>query len=315
MRTIHSLDDIALEQDVILTVGTFDGVHLGHQHLLRQLIDQARDGHRLGAALSFSPHPRAILQPDRELTYLSTPDERSSLMRSLGLDLLVLLPFNKTLAATPAETFVRALHERLRMRELWVGDDFAMGRGREGDIAALQAIAPRIGFALRTIKPLHVDGEPVSSTRIRNLLSEGHVDQAARLLGRHYAISAQVVPGAQRGRTLGFRTANLAVPPRRAMPLDSVYAVWVTVDGRRCAGVANVGIRPTFDAGERLLEVHLLDFDGDLYGRAAHVAFVRRLRPERRFHDGAALAEQIRHDIHATRSLLGQQGVTDSQPG
>lgn len=311
MRIIHNLHDAEPDLDVILTIGTFDGVHLGHQHLLRRLIARARESGRLSAALTFFPHPRAVLQPDRELTYLSTPEERAALMAALGLDLLLLLPFERQLADTPAEAFARLLYDQVRMRELWVGEDFAMGRRREGDTAALRTIAAQIGFTLRTVPPLVVGDAPVSSTRIRRLLSEGQVAQVTELLGRSYTVSGHVLGGARRGRALGFRTANLCIPPQRAMPRDGVYAVWVMVDGQRHAGVANVGIRPTFDAGERLLEVHLLDFEGDLYGKPIQVAFVQRLRAEKRFADGVALAAQIRRDIGAARSALGLRVARD----
>ena len=309
MRILYRLQDVHPDHDVILTIGTFDGVHLGHQHLLRRLIARARESGRLSAALTFFPHPRAVLQPDNDLTYLSTPDERAALMADLGLDLLLLLPFERQLAAMPAEAFARQLYEQLHMRELWVGEDFAMGRHREGNTTALRTIATQIGFTLRTVQPLVIGNEPVSSTRIRRLLSEGQVAKAAELLGRNYTVSGHVMGGAHRGRSLGFRTANLCIPPERAIPSDGVYAVWVTVDERQHAGVANVGIRPTFDAGERLLEVHLLDFDGDLYNRPIVVAFVQRLRAEKRFADGAALAEQIRQAIRAARQVLGRKAI------
>ncbi|MBM3190088.1 MAG: bifunctional riboflavin kinase/FAD synthetase [Chloroflexi bacterium] len=306
MRLLHGLDGFAPDREVVLTIGTFDGVHLGHQHLLRELVSHAQQTERLSAALTFYPHPRAVLQPGARLTYLSTPEERAAIIESLGVGLLVLLPFSPQLAEMPAEDFVKLLYERLCMRELWVGEGFAMGRNREGNTAQLRAIAPQVGFTLRTVEPYLVGGEPVSSTRIRQLLAQGRVDQVAQLLGRDYAVSSYVIRGAQRGRTLGFRTANLSVSEERALPLDGVYAVRVTVDGQPYAGVANVGIRPTFDSGGRLLEVHLLDYEGDLYDCPIQVAFVQRLRAERRFDDGQALALQISRDIRAARIALGQ---------
>ena len=304
MRLIESLEQVRLAQELVLTIGTFDGVHLGHQHLLMELVAQAARSGRLSAVLTFHPHPRALLLPGLRPACLSTPEERAELIERLGIDLLVMLPFTPELASTPAIDFVRALHDRLRMRELWVGSDFAMGRGRKGDKDELERVAPVIGFTLRVVEPLCDSDIPISSTRIRQFLAQGEVREAARLLGRYYAVSAEVVPGARRGRSLGFRTANLRLSQYCASPTDGVYAVWVQANGQRHGGVANMGIRPSFDAGERLLEVHLLDFEGDLYGQAIQVAFVEHLRPERRFTDRAALIAQIHDDVERACSVL-----------
>ena len=304
MRIVHSIDIDEPETDVILTIGTFDGVHRGHQHLLEQLVSHARRTRQLSAVLTFYPHPRTLLHPEFRPTCLSTPEERAAIMESLSLDLLVLLPFTRALADTPSDIFVRTLYDRLRMRELWVGSDFAMGRNREGTIATLQSLARQLGYVLHTVDPLYDGEQPISSTRIRALLSEARVAEAARLLGRNYAVSGAVVTGEQRGRSMGIRTANLRTPAERAMPSDGVYAVWATVDGRRLPGVANVGVRPSFGPGDRLLEVHLLDYAGNLYGKTLVIEFVRHLRSERRFEDPTALVEQIHRDIVDARTLL-----------
>lgn len=313
MRVIHSLEAAGPDQDVILAIGAFDGVHRGHQHLLRALISRAADTGWFSTALTFHPHPRALLQPARSTTYLSTPDERAEIMRALGLDLLVLLPFSAKLASTPARRFVRTLYNWLRMRELWVGAGFALGRGREGDTRVLAALGEEMGFALRVVSPLLENGKPVSSTRIRQLLAEGDMTETSHLLGRHYAIVGNVIRGAQRGRKLGFRTANLRIAPDRAAPPDGVYAVWGLVQGKRWPGVANVGIRPSFDAGERLIEVHLLDYASDLYGTTLRVEFVRFLRPEMRFEGPEALIAQIHQDIGIARQTLANDTMAPVQ--
>jgi len=322
MRTIYSLDATALEADLILTIGSFDGVHRGHQYLLQQLVQRARDTKRLSAALTFHPHPRVVLQPEVRPVYLSTPEERAAILESLGLDMLVVLAFTRQLADTPAEAFIANLHTKLRMRELWVGPDFALGRGRSGNMAALQALAQRLGYELRIISPLLEGNEPISSTRIRLLLSGGKVDETARLLGRPYTLSGQVSQGARRGRTLGFRTANLHLDPTRAMPANGVYAVWALLRGDGASGlprhypaVANVGVRPSFDAGERLLEVHLLDYEGDLYGKDLAIQFIQWLRAERRFEDAANLVQQIQQDIATARTVLGLWTSADERGG
>ena len=303
MRIVHSLD-LELDLDVVLTIGTFDGIHRGHQHLLEQLVSRARQTRRLSAVLTFYPHPRTVLHPEVCSTYLSTPEERALTMELLGLDLLVMLPFTHELAETRAEEFIRRLYERLRMRELWVGVDFAMGRRRKGNTSRLQSLGRQLGYVLRVIDPLCDKGKPISSSRIRVLLSEGHVGEAARLLGRYYAISGQVIKGEGRGQSLGFRTANLRIPPERVMPSNGVYAVWVAIEGQRFRAVANLGVRPSFGAGKRLLEVHLLDYEGDLYDKTVDVEFVQYLRPEEYFADVNELVEQIHRDNMAARVSL-----------
>jgi riboflavin kinase/FMN adenylyltransferase len=190
------------------------------------------------------------------------------------------------------------------MRELWIGSGFALGRGRSGDIETLRQLGDRYGFGLRVIEPLYEDGEPISSTRVRQLLSAGQLREANHLLGYCYRISAEVISGAGRGRHLGFRTANLRPDPDRSMPMNGVYAVWALLGEERWPGVANVGIRPSFDAGAVLIEVHLLGFEGDIYGHPLRVEFVERLRPEMRFERTEDLIAQVGRDIERARALL-----------
>lgn len=312
MSIYESLDLPRPERDVVLSIGSFDGVHLGHQHLLRSLVAQARATGRLSAALTFYPHPRAVLRPDQAPQYLTTQEERNELLLNLGLDLVVVLRFDRAMAATSGEDFVRLLYERLRMRELWVGSDFAMGRGRAFGVPELRALGERLGIALRVVPPYEHGGEPVSSTRIRNVLAAGEVAEARELLGRPVSFRGQVVEGARRGHRLGFPTANLPLDPHRAIPLDGVYVVWAVVDGCRYAAVANLGASPSFDSDTRLLEVHLLDYDGDLYGRMMTVEFVQRLRPVVRFEDLDGLVRQIDSDVRVAREVLS--GARAFQP-
>lgn len=305
MHILHSLKASPPAQETVLTIGTFDGIHRGHQHLVHQLVRRARETGRLCVALTFHPHPRAVLQPESPPRYLSSPEERAELLSAMGVDLLVQLPFTRELAATSTGDLIDNLMASLRMTELWVGAGFSMGRHREGTTDRLRQLSVEKGFALRIIEPLLDEGEPISSTRIRNLLLEGRVREAERLLGRPYTLGGTVAAGAHRGRSLGFRTANLPVDPTRAVPRDGVYVVRaVTADGRR-GGVANIGVRPSFDAGERLLEVHVFDYDGDLYGRWMAVEFVEWLRPELRFNSPSELTAQIARDVAEARALLG----------
>ncbi len=311
MEITHSLRPDRAVGETVLTIGTFDGVHRGHQHLLRQVVARARATGRLSAAISFHPHPRAVLRPEIAPTYLSLPEERAAWVAALGLDLFIILPFTRELADLTAQAFVRQLCAGLHMRELWVGPDFAMARDREGDVPRLRQLAGECGYDLHVVEPLHDAAGPISSTRIRALLAGGQVAEAADLLGRPYSVSGEVIHGFARGRQLGFRTANIAPPAERLLPADGVYAVWVTVQGRILAGVANVGIRPSFDAGRRLIETHLLDYDGDLYGQPMAVAFAHYLRPELRFEDVGQLIAQVQADIVTARRLLLRAGGSE----
>ncbi len=311
MQVISDLGQANIEADTALTVGSFDGLHRGHQRLFRELIARAKAEGMLSAAVTFYPHPRVVLQPDVQPIYLTTDAERARILETLGLDLLVLIAFTRELAATPAGDFVRQLVRELRMRELWVGPGFALGRGREGKIPALLRWGETLGYTLKSVPPVYDNGEPISSTRIRSLLADGQVDRAAEMLGRYYALSGMVLHGAQRGRRLGFRTANLRVPIERASPADGVYAVWAIVDDERYPGVANIGIRPSFDAGERLLETHLIGFEDDLYDRYLRIEFVRFLRGEQRFESAAALTAQVQEDIRLATRILAEHVPTE----
>ena len=314
MRVTNSLDNDQLESDLILTIGTFDGVHRGHEHLLIQLVRCARRTSRIGAVLTFDPHPRTVLHPGARSAYLTTPTERATILESLGIDLLVALPFTPKLASTPAGDFVAELTRKLYMRELWVGADFAMGYRRGGDVARLQGLSRQLGYTLRVVEPMYDGEQVISSSRIRNLLQVGQVSEAARLLGRLYSVPGRVIKGQQRGRCLGFRTANLSIDPQRVMPADGVYAVWARVHEERYQGVANVGVRPSFGGGERTLEIHLMEYECDLYGKSLSVEFVQRLRPELRFDDINELVAQIRQDVKNARILLGVIRVAGGAP-
>lgn len=312
MKIANSISQIELQSDSVLTIGTFDGVHRGHQRLIGGMIESARRQNRTSIVLSFHPHPRSVIAPGAAAPpYLTTPEERAAILEKMGLDWLLILPFTQELARTPAEVFVSELYTRLRVRELWVGPDFALGRARRGDVPFLRALGERLGYALHVVEPLLEGGEVISSTRIRLLLQEGRVAEAANLLGRTYTIWGPVISGEQRGRALGFRTANLRLDPNRAIPALGVYAVWVCLgdgplpEGTHYPAVANVGVHPSFGASaEPLLEVHLMDYEGDLYGKLLGVGFVERLRPEMTFPSAAALVAQIKKDVERTRQLL-----------
>ena len=304
MQVIGDLPDAKLNGPSLVTVGSYDGVHIGHQYLLGQMQEVA-DGIGFHTSLvTFHPQPRAVLAPHLQIRYLTTPAEKIVLLDALGLDLMVILPFTRETARTPAVEFVGSLVAHLKMRQLWVGPDFALGRNREGDIPTLRQIGQEMGFEVRVAEPLVQGGEVVSSTRIRNLLTRGEIRQATVLLGRYPRITGQVMQGAQRGRLLGFPTANIAVLSERTIPADGVYACFVWVNNRRYSAVTNVGVRPSFAGAERTVEAHLLGFSGDLYGWDLRMEFVDRLRSERRFTDLDDLAGQIQSDAKQAAELL-----------
>jgi riboflavin kinase/FMN adenylyltransferase len=308
MEIIDDLSSANLNSDTIITVGAFDGVHRGHQHLIQQMVEKARQTRRLAGLITFHPHPGAVLSPYNPTRYLSTPGEKAALLERLALDILAILPFDQRMAQTPARDFVGQICQHLHLAELWVGEDFALGRGRKGDVKALRALGQELGFTVRVIEPLTWQGQIISSTRIRSLILKGKVRQAAQLLGRYPSLAGEVIRGSQRGHCLGFPTANLEVRKERVVPADGIYAIYAGLGEERHQGVANVGVRPSFEAsGQRIVEVHILDFTEAIYGCDLVVEFVERLRAERRFADAEELKSQIERDIVQARRILGEE--------
>src|SRR5579871_1021439 len=275
----------------VLTLGNFDGVHVGHQAIVRLAVETAA---RLGGcpvALTFEPHPVAVLAPDRAPPLIQPLRERLALLATLGVEIVVVQRFTRAFAALDPEAFVcDFLLHRLEVVHVVVGYNVNFGRDRAGTVATLRGLGARYGFAVDEVGPVTVDGERVSSTALRAALGAGDVRRAARLLGRTYALRGRVVAGERRGRTLGFPTANLRCRSTLAVPADGVYAARVQVGGAWHGGVVNIGIRPTFGERRRTIEAHLLDFTGDLYGRWVTVEMVDRLRGEQAFAGPRALA-------------------------
>lgn len=288
---------------VELAIGVFDGVHRGHQYLIEQMVASAANSAHATACMTFDPDPETVLHPERVTDALSTPAERSDLLRSLGVQQVDVLPFTREVARQSPMEFMNWLQQQFRLHALWVGSDFALGRDRTGTVATLREIGRNLGFELMAVEPLEVEGRPISSTWIRELLHAGKVRAASELLGRPYCIPGSVVEGARRGQQLGFPTANIVPPGGRAMPADGVYLVRVDIGGTWFAGVANLGGRPTFQEADRLLEVHILDFGDDLYGASLEVCFVETLREVRRFASVEELRAQIERDVQLARSL------------
>jgi riboflavin kinase/FMN adenylyltransferase len=288
----------------VVAIGTFDGVHRGHQHLLRVLAEQGRQYHATPVVLTFHPRPIEVLRPGVVSQYLCTVEKRLALLRAAGAAVALPVEFSPALAQVSARDFCAGLVQHLGMRALVGGPDLALGHGREGTPPVLREIGAQLGFAVIVVPAQTADGTPIRSSAIHRLLGEGDVAGTGALLGRPYALPGTVVRGEGRGRRIGVPTANVAVPDRLVWPADGVYAVYFEVGGRRWPGAANVGVRPTFDGERRSLEVHLLDFDGELYGQSVTVEFVARLRPEQRFPGIDALVAQIREDIRQTRAFL-----------
>lgn len=291
----------------VVCIGAFDGLHLGHRALVRHAVARARDLSLPAVALSFEPLPREFFSRELPPPRLTLARGKYQGLRELGADGVGLLRFDARLAAMSAEDFVRRmLAGRLGAREVWIGPDFRFGNRRGGDLPLLQRMGAELGFAAGEIEAVQLQGERVSSTRIREALRGGDFTDAARLLGHAYAIGGRVVRGKQLGRTLGFPTANLRFPKTPA--LSGIYATWVHGVGERPhASVSSFGTRPTVDGVEPLLEAHLFDFDGDLYGRHIEVEFVAKLRDELKFPDLPSLTEQMQRDAGTARRLLSEQ--------
>jgi riboflavin kinase/FMN adenylyltransferase len=291
----------------VLTIGNFDGVHRGHAALLAEARQQAR---RLGTAavgLTFEPHPIALLRPDQLLPALTTLEDRAALMQARGADeVLILRTTPDLLALSAAAFFEEVIRKRLAARALVEGYNFGFGHNRGGNVETLAELGRAAGIPLTVLPPLLVDGKPVSTSRVRDLVLQGDVHGAAALLGRPYRLHGVVIVGQRRGRTIGFPTANLE-RIATVVPGDGVYAVRAIVDGAPWPAAANVGPNPTFGEDARKVEVHLIGFEGDLYGRALAVDFVERLRATRTFRSAAELVEQLRQDVEQARRIAGEE--------
>ena len=307
-RLFRDIDGgVLFPQGSVVCIGAFDGLHLGHRALVRHAVARARALGVPAVALAFEPLPREFFAKDNPPPRLMLARDKVASLRELGVDSVGLLRFDAKMAATPAEDFLRQLLvHRLGVREVWIGPQFHFGNRRGGDLALLQAMGSELGFVAGEIAPVHLHGERISSTRIRELLVEGNFAHAADLLGHPYAIGGRVVRGQQLGRTLGFPTANLRFPKTPA--LSGIYATWVHgVFEQPWPSVSSFGTRPTVDGVEPLLEAHLFDYQGDLYGRHIEVEFVAKLRDEVKFNDLPALTAQMHRDAEQARNILNEQ--------
>ncbi len=304
MRHIRSLEGLSLNGSW-LTIGVFDGVHRGHQAILRDLTASAHRSSGQAVVVTFWPHPATVLG-GHEIKCLTLPDERAELLGSLGVDLVVTLTFDSALANTSAQAFVEQLRAALGFGHLMIGYDFALGKGREGNASRLAEIGHKAGFEVEVIPAVSDESGVISSTEIRKLVATGQVADATGLLGRPYGLHGPVVHGDSRGRDLGFPTANIEVPSGKLLPANGVFACRAGLGGRDLVAAVNVGVRPQFhaDATKPSVEAYLLDLDEDLYGQDLRLEFVARLRSEARFESVEALIRQMHEDVKQTRALL-----------
>lgn len=305
MQHFWSLDQVRLD-NAWVTIGSFDGVHIGHQKVLRELAAGAHQQGMPAVVLTFYPHPAVILRGYDYPFYLTHPDNKARLLGELGIDVVITHAFNKDVAATTAQDFMNKLHQQLHLQHVQIGYDFALGKNREGNFETLSSMGAAMGFSVKRTKPLNSDGQVVSSSRIRFLLGAGQVAEAAALLSRNFAVDGKVVLGDQRGASLGFPTANLEIWAEQAIPAAGVYVCRADVGGQTWGAVTNIGVRPTFESSpvRPRVETHLLDFAGNIYGESVQLEFIQRLRGEQRFPNINALIEQIEKDSQQARKIL-----------
>jgi riboflavin kinase/FMN adenylyltransferase len=288
----------------ILLMGNFDGIHLGHQALLRRAIDDAKEMGGRSVVLTFEPHPLKVLAPQMAPRLILTHKDKMTLLQSFGVDAVIVQTFDAAFAGVEADEFIREyLVRRIGVRKMWVGKDLRFGKGRKGRVEDLMRRGKEAGFEIGVIEPIQLGGHRVSSSRIRTLIEQGEVRAAGNYLGRYHFISGRVVSGHGRGRHLGYPTANI-VARTEVLPLDGIYASIVQAGGRQWRSVTSLGLNPTFGAGPRTIESYIFDFDGDLYGQAVKLFFVERIRAEKKFSSVELLVEQIQLDVASAQEIL-----------
>lgn len=310
MKIFHGTENANIQRPTVLTLGVFDGLHLGHQQIMRTVVERAEAVDAVPTAITFDPHPRAVLHPDSAPPLLQTLDQRLANLEVLGIKQVIVIAFDKDFAAQPAEDFIaEIIHDRLHAVEVHLGNGFAFGRGRGGNIDLLRKMSSELGFVAEEVPEVLLRGQRVSSSEIRHQLHAGRVNLARRMLGRPYGVEGVIIRGAQRGRTIGFPTANLH-PHNRVIPKFGVYATATLVDGVWRRSITNIGIRPTFENdAEPSIETFIFDFDGDLYGDVLRVRFLHRIRDERKFSGIDELKQQIERDTAHALNYFRHEGV------
>ena len=305
MQILNDFADAKLDLDLVATIGTYDGLHRGHQHLVGSLIAHAKEIGALSGLITFHPHPRRVIHPELPTVCLTTQNEKATLLREMGLDVLVVLHFTPDMSRTPAREFVRAAVEHLRMRELWVGAGFALGRHREGDVAALRRLAQELGFRLRVVEMIEHDEGPISSTRIRAFVLDGRVDKAAELLGRPFSIACKVMPGDQQLPDTGASSFELVVPSECLLPAGGTYAAHALVGGQRLPALLSIEASSCSSDGVGTVRVYLLKPGAGLAGPDLVVQLIQHLRAGQLTEE--QLSAQILRDIQRAEGILGVQ--------
>jgi riboflavin kinase/FMN adenylyltransferase len=298
MEIEQELANLAPQKETILTIGVFDGLHAGHRHLLEKLKQRATEKNLLSAVVTFNPHPQSVLHPQNELAWLSNVENRIKSLKELGINMVAVLYFTPKVAQLSAQEFIFLLKKQLRMQAIMVGP--------EGNIDLLHSLGREMKFSVEVIPPFTINGEVVSSTLIRQALAQGDMRKVERLMGHYFQLGGKVITSDKRGRVLGFPTANLDIKPRQALPGNGIYATITQVDGKQFPSATNVGIRPTFGEGEKMVETHLLNYEGDLYGKELRVGFVQKLRDEQRFPSSEELKAQMGKDILEVEEILAK---------
>ena len=319
MWIVHELTALSPGIPTHLVIGAFDGIHRGHQALMREMATAAQAAGAQAVVLTFDPLPRQFFNHNPANTQISSLDERLELLATLGLDGVVIQPFTHAVATLSARAFLTWVQQHLRVTDLWAGPDFALGRARDGTLEVLHRLGAELGFVVRPFAPFIWRGAAVHSSDIRQLLTDGRIEAANALLGRPYRLAGVVSHGEQRGRQMGFPTANLAVPPERLLPQHGIYVCQAHLARGVFDAVTNIGTRPTFDHSDTTIEAYLLDFEADIYGEPLRLDFLTRLRPELRFASAAALIAQMRADVVRARDWLaahraGESGALDELP-
>ena len=305
VQHITSLEGVNIT-NTWLTIGSFDGVHLGHQHLIRELNHNAHRANAKSTVLTFHPHPSVVLRGRKGPFYLTTPFEKVDLLDQLGTDIVVTHPFTYEVSQSTAREYITYLMEHLGFRQLWVGFDFALGKGREGNVAYLQKLGEELGYQVKVIQPVKLGGKTISSSLIRQMITDGDVSQASKYLGRSYRLEGEVVHGDGRGKSIGIPTANLDTGDEKIIPAAGVYACQARVFGEIHPAAVNIGTRPTFNSGDQYshVEAHILDFSKDLYTQRIAIEFFSRLRGEVKFTTIDDLIVQVHADIEQTRQIF-----------
>ena len=311
MRLFHGTDNAEIARPTVLTLGVFDGLHLGHQLIMSTVVERARACHAVPTVITFDPHPRAVLHPESAPPLLQTFDQKVEAFDVLGIEQTIVIRFTKTFAQIEAENFLRdVVRDRLQAIEVYLGRGFAFGRNREGNIELLRRVSEQLGFRAEEVPEVRLRGQRISSSTIRKLLAEGRVNLARRMLGRPYGVEGRVVRGAERGRTIGFPTANLR-PENRVIPRGGVYVTATLIEGAWRRSVTNIGTRPTFesDAAQPSVETYVMNWTGDLYGDVVRVRFLHRLRDEQKFASIDELKRQIARDRDRASEYFERSGV------